>query len=70
MDEDEVLQNSYEYLTEKVRGEDDMVQRIPMSKTGHKRLKKELDQLERVERFVVIKSIAVARDHGDLKENA
>jgi len=47
-----------------------MVDRIPMSKTGQKKLKEELNNLERVERHVVVKAIAVAREHGDLKENA
>jgi transcription elongation factor GreA len=47
-----------------------MVERIPMSKKGHLALKDELHNLERVERHIVVKSIAVAREHGDLKENA
>lgn len=47
-----------------------MVQRIPMSKRGHKALREELTRLERVERIVVVKAIEIAREHGDLKENA
>lgn len=47
-----------------------MVQRIPMSKAGNLRLKEELSKLERVDRIEVVKSIEVAREHGDLKENA
>lgn len=47
-----------------------MVERVPMSKTGHLKLKEELHNLERVERHVVVKAIAIAREHGDLKENA
>lgn len=47
-----------------------MVERIPMSKRGHLKLKEELNNLERVERHRVVKAIAVAREHGDLKENA
>jgi len=47
-----------------------MVQRIPISKTGHARLKAELDRLQQTERMAVIKSIEQAREHGDLKENA
>ena len=47
-----------------------MVVRVPMSKTGHSKLKKELSNLERVERHVVVKAIEIAREHGDLKENA
>lgn len=47
-----------------------MVERVPMSITGNQKLRKELQQLERVERGVVVKSIEIAREHGDLKENA
>ena len=47
-----------------------MVERIPMSQKGHLALKDELHNLERVERHTVVKAIAVAREHGDLKENA
>ncbi|MFW2366928.1 MAG: transcription elongation factor GreA [Desulforhopalus sp.] len=47
-----------------------MVVRIPMSKNGNKKLRDELQQLERVERSAVVKAIEVAREHGDLKENA
>ncbi|WP_136796676.1 MULTISPECIES: transcription elongation factor GreA [Desulfosediminicola] len=47
-----------------------MVQRIPMSKAGNQRLRDELSRLEKVDRLEVVKSIEVAREHGDLKENA
>ncbi|MFO7605309.1 MAG: transcription elongation factor GreA [Desulfurivibrionaceae bacterium] len=47
-----------------------MVQRVPISKSGYARLKKELKHLTSVERHEIIKSIEVARAHGDLKENA
>jgi len=47
-----------------------MVERIPMSKTGHGRLREELTRLEKHDRIDVIKAIEVARGHGDLKENA
>ncbi len=47
-----------------------MVERIPMSKAGHLTLKEELHKLERVDRHDVVKAIAIAREHGDLKENA
>lgn len=47
-----------------------MVIRIPMSKTGHQKLKEELGRLERKDRIEVMKAIEVARGHGDLKENA
>lgn len=46
------------------------MERIPFTPEGYKKLKKELDQLEKVERFEVIKAIEVARAHGDLSENA
>lgn len=47
-----------------------MIQRVPISKTGHVRLRDELDRLHKFERLEVIKAIEVARAHGDLKENA
>ncbi len=47
-----------------------MVQRVPMSKTGYQKLREELSRLERTDRIEVIRSIEVARGHGDLKENA
>ncbi len=47
-----------------------MVERIPMSVTGHQYLRDELDRLERVERHEIVRAIEVARAHGDLSENA
>lgn len=47
-----------------------MVERMPVSVTGLKKMKEELGKLERVDRPEVIKAIEVARGHGDLKENA
>jgi transcription elongation factor GreA len=47
-----------------------MVERVPMTEAGYNRLRDELTRLERKERPEVIKSIEVARGHGDLKENA
>ena len=47
-----------------------MVERIPMSVTGNRLLREELERLERVERPDIIKAIEVARGHGDLSENA
>jgi len=44
--------------------------RMPISRMGFIRLRKELEQLERRERHDVIRAIEVAREHGDLKENA
>jgi transcription elongation factor GreA len=47
-----------------------MIERMPISRMGFKRLREELEQLERRERYDVIRAIEVAREHGDLKENA
>jgi len=44
--------------------------RIPMTKEGEKALQEELQQLKSVDRPRIIKAIAEAREHGDLKENA
>ncbi len=46
------------------------MQKFPMTIIGHAALETELKQLKTVERPVIINAIAVARDHGDLKENA
>jgi transcription elongation factor GreA len=43
---------------------------IPLTATGAERLRHELKDLKHVKRPLVIEAIAVARDHGDLKENA
>ncbi|MCP4186852.1 MAG: transcription elongation factor GreA [Gammaproteobacteria bacterium] len=43
---------------------------VPLTAAGAERLKKELKELKFVKRPQVIEAIAVARDHGDLKENA
>lgn len=42
----------------------------PMTADGAKKLRDELDQLKSVDRPQIIKAIAEAREHGDLKENA
>ena len=42
----------------------------PMTKRGADKLRKELQHLKSVDRPKVIKAIAEARAHGDLKENA
>ncbi|MCA1928133.1 MAG: transcription elongation factor GreA [Calditerrivibrio sp.] len=44
--------------------------RIPITKEGFERLKKELERLKTVERKDVIEAIKEARAHGDLSENA
>jgi len=46
-----------------------MIERMPISRMGYDKLKKELENLERNERHDVIRAIEVAREHGDLKEN-
>ena len=47
-----------------------MTQKIPMTRAGYDKLKKELDHLIKVERGKNIKDIEEARAHGDLSENA
>ena len=44
--------------------------KVPMTVRGHELLQSELKQLKSVDRPNVIKAIAEAREHGDLKENA
>lgn len=43
---------------------------IPVTKIGFERLSAEFENLKNVRRPEVIEAIAVAREHGDLKENA
>ncbi len=47
-----------------------MVSRIPMSRTGYKNLREELERLKKKDRPDVVRAIEVARAHGDLSENA
>ncbi|NQV44064.1 MAG: transcription elongation factor GreA [Rhodospirillales bacterium] len=44
--------------------------RIPMTADGFAALERELKMLKGTERPAIIKAIATAREHGDLKENA
>jgi len=46
------------------------MQRVPMTVKGETLLREELEQLKKVERPKIVKAIAEAREHGDLKENA
>ena len=46
------------------------MKKFPMTVGGEKALREELDDLKTVQRPTVIASIAEAREHGDLKENA
>ncbi|WP_217549216.1 transcription elongation factor GreA [Pantoea sp. GbtcB22] len=43
---------------------------IPMTLKGAEKLREELNELKTVKRPRIIASIATAREHGDLKENA
>lgn len=44
--------------------------KVPMTVAGAQRLREELEHLKKVERPRIVKAIAEAREHGDLKENA
>ena len=44
--------------------------KVPMTVRGHELLQEEVKRLKSVDRPAVIKAIAEARAHGDLKENA
>ncbi|VAX00567.1 Transcription elongation factor GreA [hydrothermal vent metagenome] len=44
--------------------------KIPITKQGAEKLQLELTELKQVTRPKIIKAIATAREHGDLKENA
>ena len=42
----------------------------PMTVAGEQKLREELERLKTTDRYDVVKAIASAREHGDLKENA
>jgi transcription elongation factor GreA len=44
--------------------------KVPLTAAGAEKLREELDRLKRIERPRIIKAIAEARAHGDLRENA
>ncbi|MGJ8563192.1 MAG: transcription elongation factor GreA [Alphaproteobacteria bacterium] len=46
------------------------MQKVPMTVGGHAALETELKHLKAVERPEIINAISVAREHGDLSENA
>jgi len=46
------------------------MQKVPMTSDGYVNLQEELKTLKSIERPAVIKAIAIAREHGDLSENA
>ena len=47
-----------------------MVEKIPMTREGYESLLSELKRLKDVERPKIAREIGVAREHGDLSENA
>ncbi|HAT49535.1 MAG: transcription elongation factor GreA [Magnetococcales bacterium] len=47
-----------------------MSQRTPMTVLGAEKLREELKRLKSVERPRIVEAISVAREHGDLSENA
>jgi len=46
------------------------MQKVPMTVLGEQTLREELEFLKKDSRPKIIKEIAIAREHGDLKENA
>ena len=46
------------------------MEKIPFTLSGLKKIQSELNKLKKEERPLIIKAISVAREHGDLKENA
>ena len=47
-----------------------MVEKVPMTVTGHKALSAELDRRTKQDRRRIVDAISEARAHGDLSENA
>ncbi|EYF01607.1 transcription elongation factor GreA [Chondromyces apiculatus] len=47
-----------------------MSEKVPMTPEGQARLREEMRRLKEVELPQVVKDIGVARDHGDISENA
>jgi transcription elongation factor GreA len=54
----------------KLKDEDEMVEKVPMTQGGYDALEVELKQRQSVERPRIVEAIAEARSHGDLSENA
>jgi transcription elongation factor GreA len=46
------------------------MEKVPMTQRGHDMLVEELKELKHVRRPAIIEAISVAREHGDLSENA
>jgi transcription elongation factor GreA len=47
-----------------------MSEKIPMTKEGYESLIQEVKRLKEIERPKIVKEIGIAREHGDLSENA
>ena len=47
-----------------------MIEKVPMTPAGQARLREEVAKLRDVERPKISKEIGIAREHGDLRENA
>ncbi|MDX1779108.1 MAG: transcription elongation factor GreA [Thermodesulfobacteriota bacterium] len=47
-----------------------MSEKVPMTKEGYESLMQEVKRLKEVERPKIVKEIGIAREHGDLSENA
>jgi transcription elongation factor GreA len=47
-----------------------MIKRMPISRKGYNTMREELERLKKRDRIDVVKAIEVAREHGDLRENA
>ncbi len=62
--------NSYQFYVYNIKNGYFIMQRIPMTREGHEALEAELKNLKTVERPNIIQAISVAREHGDLSENA
>ena len=58
------------YFTKQFSLEGALVQRIPLTPEGFRKIKEELDKLMKVDRPKNVQAIAEARAHGDLSENA
>ena len=46
------------------------MEKEPITSKGLEKIKKELEELKNIKRPKIVKAIAEARGHGDLKENA
>ena len=46
------------------------MEKVPFTKNGLEDLKNEFNNLKKIQRPEIIKAISIAREHGDLSENA